>query len=132
MATHDTLFKETDVHRHPEGVAISVQLPWYRSLWLSAVSDVTATVDGVAIPREALRFELAGRRYTVDELAHQWETLWFVADRAQVVIPLDRVPEPGDRIAVNVVLTLRLLYMQIAPQRYVGNRVESGHEVVLA
>ena len=45
MATHNSLFAETDVHRHPEGVSVSLQLPWYRSLWLSAVDSVTATVD---------------------------------------------------------------------------------------
>ena len=40
MATHNSLFRETDVHRHPDGLSVSVQLPWYRSLWLSAVDDV--------------------------------------------------------------------------------------------
>ncbi len=132
MATHNSLFKETDVRRHPEGVAVSIQLPWYRSLWLSAVDDVSAKVDGVEIPKDRLRFELQGRSYRIEELPDQWETLWFVADRPDVVIQLDRVPEPGEHLKVEVVLTLRLLYMQIAPQRYVGNRVQVERDVVLA
>ncbi len=132
MATHNSLFKETDVRRHPEGVAVSIQLPWYRSLWLSAVDDVTAKVDGVEIPKDRLRFELQGRSYRIDELPDQWDTLWFVADRPDVVIQLDEVPEPGASLKVEVVLTLRLLYMQIAPQRYVGNRVQVERDVVLA
>src|SRR5918911_34511 len=117
MATHNSLFRETDVHRHPEGISVSIQLPWYRSLWLSAVDDVTATVDGMDVPRERLRFELQGRSYRIEELPEQWDTLWFLADRPDVVISLDRVPEPGEQVSVEVVLTLRLLYMQIAPQR---------------
>ena len=40
MATHNSLFSEQDVRRTETGIAVSVQLPWYRSLWLSAVDDV--------------------------------------------------------------------------------------------
>ena len=46
MATHNTLFRETDVHRRPDGISVAVQLPWYRSLWLSAVDDVAAEGGG--------------------------------------------------------------------------------------
>ena len=132
MATHNSLYRETDVRRHPQGIAVSIQLPWYRSLWLSAVDDVAVTVNGAEIPRDRLRFELQGRSYRIDELPDQWDTLWFLQDRPDVVIPLDDVPEAGDRIDVDVTLTLRLLYMQIAPQRYVGNRVQVEREVVLS
>lgn len=138
MATHNSLFAEKDVRRTDDGIAVSVQLPWYRSLWLSAVDDVAASVNGVAIPREDLRFVLQGRAYTIDELPEQSETLWFVADRPDVVIPLDHVPAEGEKLTVEVVLTMRLLYMQImpgvdgGPGRYVTNRVPVEREVVLA
>lgn len=132
MATHNSLFKQADVHPHPQGIAVSVQLPWYRSLWLSAVDDVAARVNGTEIEKESLGFELEGRRYRIDELPEQSETLWFLQDRASVIIPLDPVPAPGERLSVEVTLVLRLLYMQIAPQRYVGNRVVVNREVVLA
>ena len=132
MATHNSLFKESDVRRHPDGIAVSIQLPWYRSLWLSAVDHVAATVNGVEIPKDSLRFELQGRSYTIAELPEQWETLWFVADRPEVIIPLECIPEPGEEIDVEVVLTLRLLYMQIAPMHYVGNRVAVERKVVMA
>ncbi|THG31641.1 C-glycoside deglycosidase beta subunit domain-containing protein [Naasia lichenicola] len=132
MATHNSLFADTDVHRHPEGIAVSIQLPWYRSLWLSAVDDVSAKINGVEIPKESLRFELQGRSYTIAELPEQFETLWFVADKPQIIIPIDPVPEAGASIDVDVTLTMRLLYMQIAPMRYVGNRVQVEREVVLA
>ena len=132
MATHNSLFAETDVRRHPDGIAVSIQLPWYRSLWLSAVDGLTAKVDGREIPADRLRFELQGRSYRIDELPEQWETLWFVGDRPDVIIQLDPVPEPGAEAKVEVVLTLRLLYMQIAPQRYVSNRVPVERAVVLA
>jgi hypothetical protein len=132
MATHNSLFREADVHPHPDGLSVSVQLPWYRSLWLSAVDGVTVKVDGVEVPSDRLLFVLQGRTYRLEELPDQWETLWFVADRPDIVISLDSVPKAGDKVTVEVVLTLRLLYMQIAPGRYVGNRVQVEREVVLA
>ena len=134
MATHNSLFQASDVRRLPDGsgIAVSVQLPWYRSLWLSAVDNVEVMVNGVPVPKDRLRFELQGRSYTVDELPEQSETLWFVADRPDVVAQVDDLPAPGESITVEVVLTMRLLYMQIAPQRYVTNRVPVEREVVLA
>lgn len=131
MATHNSLFSEKDVRRIDGGIAVSVQLPWYRSLWLSAVDDVTATVNGVEVPKDRLRFVLDGTEYRIEELPDQWETLWFVADRPDVVIDLGRTPGAGERLTIEVVLTMRLLYMQIAPQRYVTNRVPVQREVVL-
>ncbi len=138
MATHNSLFAEKDVRRTADGIAVSVQIPWYRSLWLSAVDGVDASVNGVAIPREDLRFELEGRSYRIEELPEQSETLWFVADRPDIIIPLDHAPAAGEKLTVEVVLTMRLLYMQImpgtdgGPGRYVTNRVPVERELVLA
>lgn len=138
MATHNSLFSEKDVRRTDSGIAVSVQLPWYRSLWLSAVDDVAASVNGVEVPKDSLRFELQGKSYRIEELPEQSETLWFVADKPEVVIDLGRTPEPGEKLTVEVVLTMRLLYMQImpgvdgGPGRYVTNRVPVEREVVLA
>jgi hypothetical protein len=138
MATHDSLFRDDDVRRTDDGLAVSLQIPWYRSLWLSAVDDVAATVNGVEIPKEDLRFVLEGREYRIEELPEQWDTLWFVAERPDVRIRLDDPPAVGEKITVGVVLTMRLLYMQImpgvdgGPGRYVTNRVPVERELVLA
>ncbi len=138
MATHNSLFADKDVRRTDTGLSVALQLPWYRSLWLSAVDGVSASVNGVEIPTDNLRFELEGRVYRIEELPEQWDTLWFVADRPNVLIDLGRTPEEGETLTVEVVLTMRLLYMQImpgvdgGPGRYVTNRVPVQREVVLA
>jgi hypothetical protein len=137
MATHNSLFADEDVRRTDDGLAVSVQLPWYRSLWLSAVDNVAVSINGVAVPSENLRFSLGGRDYRIEELPEQSETLWFVADRPDVLIHLDQPPAAGERITVEVELTMRLLYMQImpgadgGPGRYVTNRVPVEREVEL-
>lgn len=138
MATHNTTFSEKDVRRTDTGIAVSLQIPWYRSLWLSAVDGVAASVDGVAIPTEKLTFVLNGRSYRIEELPDQWDTLWFLADRPDLLIDLGRAPDVGEKLAVEVVLTMRLLYMQImpgqdgGPGRYVTNRVPTERDVVIA
>ena len=132
MATHNSLFSPSQVRRHPDGIAVSIQLPWYRSLWLSAVDDLAARVNGIDIPKDALRFVLADHSYTVAELPEQWETLWYLADRADVVIPLDPATAAQEQLEVEITLTMRLLYMQIAPMRYVTNRVQVERDVQLA
>ncbi len=138
MATHNSLFAEKDVRRTDGGIAVAVQLPWYRSLWLSAVDGVAASVNGVEVPTDRLRFVLEGRSYEIGELPQQWDTLWFVAERPEVVIALDDPPVPGEKFTVEIVLTMRLLYMQImpgtdgGPGRYVTNRVPVEREIVLA
>lgn len=131
MATHNSLFTADDVRADPDGLRVSIQLPWYRSLWLSAVDGLAVRVDGADIPSEDVRFELQGRSYRVEELPEQWETLWFLSDRPDVVVRLAGKPAAGESHTVEVTLTLRLLYMQIAPQRYVPNRVRVEREVVL-
>ncbi|WP_295838540.1 DUF6379 domain-containing protein [uncultured Microbacterium sp.] len=138
MATRNSLFAEKDVRRTDDGLAVSVQLPWYRSLWLSAVDDVAATVNDVAVPKDDLRFSLEGREYRVEDLPEQFETLWFVADRPDILIHLDTPLAAGEAVTVEVVLTMRLLYMQITPGvdggpgRYVTNRVPVERELVLS
>ncbi|MFD5214274.1 DUF6379 domain-containing protein [Microbacterium sp. NPDC058345] len=138
MATHNSLFADSDVRRTASGISVSVQIPWYRSLWLSAVDDVEVRVNGVDVGRDRIRFALGGREYHVEELPEQSETLWFLADRPDVLVELDEVPEAGAEITVEVVLTMRLLYMQImpgvdgGPGRYVTNRVPVERTLVLA
>jgi hypothetical protein len=138
MATHNSLFADSDVHRTASGLSVSVQIPWYRSLWLSAVDNVEVRVNGADIDRDRIRFALGGRVYRVEELPEQSETLWFLADRPDVLVELDEVPASGAEVTVEVVLTMRLLYMQImpgvdgGPGRYVTNRVPVERTLVLA
>ena len=49
------LITEDCLRVHPEGFALALTLPWYRSLWLSSVSTIRVTVDGVDVPEADLR-----------------------------------------------------------------------------
>ncbi|MGY1784378.1 C-glycoside deglycosidase beta subunit domain-containing protein [Geodermatophilus sp. SYSU D00698] len=121
MATGDTVLTADSLVRRPEGLGIALTLPWYRSLWLSSVSDIAVSVEGRAVPEDDLRVELGERVFGVGELREQWDVLWFVQDRLVVVVPLDEPPAEGQEVDVEVTVDLRLPYMQIAPTTYVTN-----------
>ena len=71
------LIAEDSLRPHPDGLALKLTIPWYRSLWLSSVSTLRVTVDGVEIATDDLAFEIDGTRYAIAELPQQSETLWF-------------------------------------------------------
>ena len=131
MATGDTVLSQDGVAVRPDGLAVSVTIPWYRSLWLSSVSSIAVRVGGDEIPADTLRVELAGRTYTVAELPQQWDVLWFIQDRLVVGVPLTNPPSSGDVVDLEVTVDLRLPYMQIAPTVYVTNHA-SDHRHLLA
>jgi hypothetical protein len=130
MATGDTVLTDDSLIRRPDGLGIALTVPWYRSLWLSSVSDVAVSVEGREIPKEDLRVELGERSFRVDELADQWDVLWFIQDRLVVVVPLDEPPAEGRQVDVEVTVDLRLPYMQIAPQIYVTNHASNRRVLV--
>ena len=81
MATDDTILVTDSVTAREGGIAVGLKIPWYRSLWVSSVSDVAVKVDGVDIAKDSLRAEINGGSYTIEELGELWDQLWFVRDR---------------------------------------------------
>lgn len=130
MATGDTVLASDSLLRRPDGLGIALTVPWYRSLWLSSVSDVAVAVAGEAVPRDTLRVELAGHTFRVEELADQWDVLWFIQDRLVVVVP-GEPPAEGVEVDVEVTVDLRLPYMQIAPMTYVTNHASDRRTLVV-
>ncbi len=130
MATGDTVLTDDSLVSRPDGLGIALTVPWYRSLWLSSVSDVSVVVEGREIPKDDLRIELGDRTFRVDELADQWDVLWFIQDRLVVAVPLDEPPADGQEVDVEATLDLRLPYMQIAPQVYVTNHASNRRSLV--
>ena len=131
MATGDTVITDDSLIRRPEGLGIALTVPWYRSLWLSSVTDIAVSVEGREIPKDDLRVELGDRTYEVDELPGQWDVLWFIQDRLVVVVPLDEPPAEGQEVDVEVTVDLRLPYMQIAPTKYVTNHATNRRSLAV-
>ncbi len=131
MATGDTVLTQDSLISRPEGLGIALTVPWYRSLWLSSVTDIAVSVEGREIPKGDLRVELGERTYRVEELADQWDVLWFIQDRLVVVVPLDEPPAEGQQVDIEVTVDLRLPYMQIAPTKYVTNHATNRRSLAV-
>ncbi len=102
---------------HPEGLALSLTIPWYRSLWLSSVTTIRVTVDGMEVPEGDLTFELGGIRYAIADLPTRSEVLWYLQEHPLLIARRDVPVVLGEQHEVTIHGELRLPYMQIAPGR---------------
>ncbi len=80
------LIAEDSLRVHPEGLALSLTLPWYRSLWLSSVATLQLTIDGDEVPADDLAFELQGVRYSLDQLPEQSDVLWYLQEHPLLIV----------------------------------------------
>ncbi|MEW9871586.1 DUF6379 domain-containing protein [Arthrobacter sp. HS15c] len=131
------LIDDASLRTHPEGFALALTLPWYRSLWLSSVSTLRLTVDGEEIPVGELSLDLGGVRYALADLPAQSDTLWYLQEHPLLIAPRDTPVSLGERHQVQLIGELRLPYMQIAPGQdggpgmYVPNFVNQTLELTV-
>ncbi|KHK97438.1 pyruvate formate-lyase [Microbacterium mangrovi] len=109
------LIDDASLRVHPEGAAIALTIPWYRSLWLSSVTTIRLTIDGVDVPEADLAFELDGVRYAIGDLPGQSDVLWDLQTHPLLVVRRDQAIALGETHDVVIHGELRLPYMQIAP-----------------
>ncbi|MCU1567228.1 MAG: hypothetical protein JWQ56_2165 [Pseudarthrobacter sp.] len=131
------LLDDSSLRAHPDGLALALTLPWYRSLWLSSVSSLRLTIDGQDVPAEDLALELGGVRYALADLPAQSETLWYLQEHPMLIAKRDTPVALGGQHAVQLIGELRLPYMQIAPGQdggpgmYVPNFVNQTLELTV-
>ncbi|PNH80237.1 sugar phosphate isomerase/epimerase [Arthrobacter sp. AFG20] len=131
------LLVDSSLRTHPEGLALALTLPWYRSLWLSSVSSLRLTLDGEEIPTGHLSLELGGVRYALPDLPAQSETLWYLQEHPLLIAKRDTPAALGEQHTVQLIGELRLPYMQIAPGQdggpgtYVPNFVNQTLELTV-
>jgi sugar phosphate isomerase/epimerase len=123
------LINDASLRLHPEGVALSLTIPWYRSLWLSSVTALRLSIDGEEVPEEELVFELDGVRYALADLPTYSEVLWYLQSHPLLIVRCGQPVALGEIHEVDLFGELRLPYMQIlpgqggSPGRYVPNVV---------
>ncbi|AXJ08767.1 DUF6379 domain-containing protein [Arthrobacter sp. PM3] len=131
------LLDDASLRPHPDGLALALILPWYRSLWLSSVSSLRLTVDGQEIPAEDLTLELDGVRYALPDLPAQSETLWYLQEHPLLIAKTGSPAALGEQHTIQLIGELRLPYMQIAPGQdggpgmYVPNFVNQTLELTV-
>lgn len=68
------------------GFAFLGRLPYYRGLGLSMIEDIQVTVDGDVQPREAVRFTVRGKTYTLDEMETVYDNRWNFGEKALISV----------------------------------------------
>ncbi|MFM2321691.1 MAG: hypothetical protein RL612_838 [Actinomycetota bacterium] len=127
MATHDTLLNKKSLAITGNGMSLALTVPWYRSLWVSSVTSINVWIDGAEVAQDKISFRLNDQSWPMSEVPNQWETLWFMQDRAYLDMDLGKPGVAGEDHEITIHVEMRLPYMQIKPGFYLPNIV---HQVV--
>ena len=104
------VISEEGLNISQQGFDLDIRLPWYRSLPLSTINIGELKVDGKLIAPDAIRFELNGKSYALDELGHHPEEWWFVLDSAHLRVSGTEI-HPGVEHEVSVGVGIKPPYI---------------------
>ena len=91
-------------------LVLDLHLPWYRSLPLSCLESVAVAVAGVPVPVRSVA--VPGFAGPLERTAHS-DVSWDLRDPA--VVTLDASARPGDVVALEVSVAVRIPYIERAP-----------------
>jgi len=113
-----SIIEEGSLRAGQEGFALSMRLPWYRSLPLSCIEHLEVVVDGVPVDPDAMSLVLNGRELALAEIADLVEEYWFIQDSAilKAAVP-DRVKK-GSKHQIDAVLAFRCPYIPVGPGKF--------------
>ncbi|HBT1428199.1 TPA: hypothetical protein MA329_005620, partial [Klebsiella pneumoniae] len=83
-------------------------------LGLSMVEDIAVTLNGEAIPRQAIRLALRGREWTLDELESVYDDRWNFGEKAIITV-LKPGGLPAGWHRLKVAERLRISYLPFVP-----------------
>lgn len=94
----------------PNGFAFEARLGYYRGLGLSMVEALDVTVDGEAIPREAIRFDEGNGPLSLDEMETAFDRRWPFDASATITVERSGGLAPGEH-KLEFLQRLRVSYM---------------------
>lgn len=96
------------------GFAFLGRLPYYRGLGLSMIEDIAVSADGEKIAREDVRFEVRGRRYTLDEMETVYDDRWNFGEKARIIALRPGGLAPGSH-RIEFAVRMRISYLPFVP-----------------
>ena len=96
------------------GFALRARLPYYRGLGLSMVEDIAITVDGEPVPRDAIRFEVRGRSWSLAEMETCYDDRWNFGEKARLVVARPGGLPAGEH-RIELAERLRISYLPFVP-----------------
>ena len=80
----------------PDGFAFEAKLGYYRGIGLSMIEDLAITLDGVALPRAAVRFDEGGGALTLDGMEQALDRYWEFGRTATISVAYPGGLAPGE------------------------------------
>ncbi|MEG3176710.1 DUF6379 domain-containing protein [Sphingomonas sp. RB3P16] len=96
------------------GFAFFARLPYYRGLGLSMIEDIGVTVDGAPVAREAIRFSVRGRSWTLDAMEAEYGDRWNFGEKARITV-LQPGGLPVGPHRIELAERLRISYLPFVP-----------------
>jgi hypothetical protein len=96
------------------GFAFGARLPYYRGLGLSMVEEIAVAVDGHAYPREAIRFSVRGRSWSLAEMETEYDDRWNFGEVAEIRVLTPGGLAPGAH-QLELAERLRISYLPFEP-----------------
>jgi hypothetical protein len=99
----------------PTGFQVTVRCPYYRGIWASLLEGAELSVDGETFGADDVRWTLAGRTFTGDELAEATDARWPFEEPAILTVDRPGGLDPGLH-DVQVSITWRWSYIPVEMQ----------------
>ncbi|MES2302108.1 MAG: DUF6379 domain-containing protein [Pseudomonadota bacterium] len=96
------------------GFSFLGRLPYYRGLGLSMIEDIQVSVDGELLPREAIRFSVRGKTYTLDEMETVYDDRWNFGEKATIIALNGGLPADSTH-AITFAVRMRVSYLPFVP-----------------
>lgn len=94
----------------PTGFSFTTKLGYYRGLGLSMIEDLKVSIDGEALPREAITFDEGQGALTLDEMETAFDRRWPFGAPATITVALPGGFPKGEH-KLSLQQRLRISYM---------------------
>lgn len=88
-----------------DGFAFDAKLGYYRGIGLSMIEDLAITLDGEAIPRDAVRFDEGAGPISLDDMETAYDRRWGFGEVATIAVTTEIALTAGEH---TLALTERL------------------------
>jgi hypothetical protein len=96
------------------GFSFLGRLPYYRGLGLSMIEDITVSVDGEAVARDAIRFGVRGKTYTLAQMETVYDDRWNFGEKATITVIRPGGLAPGKH-RIEFAVRMRISYLPFVP-----------------
>jgi hypothetical protein len=106
----NTGFKNTVKGGTASGYQLDIRIPYYRSVYLSAIHSIELAVDGEPIAPEDIRIVVAGKTFTIAQMFEADSVRWGFGDPATLLVSRSGGLNPGIH-SIKVGIVVRKSYL---------------------